>query len=108
MSEIEMRKIDLRPYLIMRIDQKIPYDVKQMLVNILFFRISGDVLYSRIPVADKIRTSDDFVCLEESEYKMLKEGVGKFPSFGSNDEKLVKRIFEAEKVEMEEKKEAKK
>lgn len=106
MSTIEMRKIDLRPYFNVerRTGLRIPYNVKQMLVDILFFRISGEVLYGRIPLADKIRTSNDFVHLEESEYMTLREGIAKFSSCSSNDEELVKRVFDAEKVEMKEKK----
>lgn len=86
------------------------YDVKGSMINVLFtLRISGrEAWEKRDPLAKKIKIHDGEVLLEADEYAMLLKAFEGFQGAGRNEEELLKRIFEAEEVEMEEKKEAKK
>jgi len=86
------------------------YDVKGSMINVLFtLRISGKEAWEkRDPLAKKIKSHDGHVFLETDEYAMLLRAFEQFQGAGKNEEELLKRVFEAEEVEMEEKKEHKK
>ena len=101
-----MHKIDVSSY---PIDVKlptgemknVPYGVKEMLVGVLLhpsLQISGAELYSRMPIADKIKKADGEVLLEEDEYAKLNAAVNTIQGFGMNDNELVRRVIEAEEV----------
>lgn len=104
-AKVKMRKIDIRSFKQERGDIVIDYPMKQNLKNMLMFRISGSELYDRIATANKIMVAEKFVHFSEEEWSKLEQAIRAFPACTSNDEELVKRVLEAEKVEMEEKKE---
>ena len=82
------------------------YEVKQSIINVLFtLKVSAREAWERRdPLADKIKLHDGEVLLETEEYAMLLKAFEQFQDPGRNEQELLKRVFEAEKVEMEEKK----
>jgi len=86
------------------------YDVKGSIINVLFaLSVSGrEAWEKRDPLCKKIQIHSGHVFLDKDEYEMLLRAFNKLSNPGRNEEELLKRIFEAEEVEMEEKKETKK
>lgn len=109
---MEAYKIDLQDYRIKSIvDGKIEiidYGIKEVMANIIchpMLKHTGYKFYQVSKVADKIATcKKDYIVLDSSEYAMVKESFDKFEGFGRNDSEMVRRVYEAEKVEVEEKK----
>ena len=100
----KMRKIDIGKFKYKRGNTTLDYPMRQNLKDMLMFRVSGGTLYDRIPIGNKIMLSDNHVLLTEEEWKKLEQAIRAFPNCTSNDEELIKRVFEAEKVEVEERK----
>lgn len=105
-----MHKIDVSSY---QVDVKLPtgemknlpYDVKEMLVGVLLhptLQITGSELYKRMPIADKIRTADGEVLLEDDEYSKILDAVNRIKGFGMNDRELVRRVIDAKGVAVKE------
>lgn len=83
----------------------VDYNVKEMLVGVLLhpsLGLTGLELYNRTPLADKIKKADGFLLLEEDEYNKLLGAVKSIKGFGMNDGELVKRVIEAEEVDVAE------
>lgn len=83
----------------------VDYNVQEMLVGILLhpsLQISGAELYTRMPIADKIKKAKGTLLLEEDEYGKLKNAVNTIQGFGMNDAELVKRVIDAEEVKVTE------
>ena len=91
-----------------KIEQK--YAVKDSIINILFMlKVPAREAYEkRDPLTKKIGLCDDEVLLQKEEYAMLLKAFEEFQNPGRNEEELLKRIFEAKEVEVEEKKKGKK
>jgi len=105
-----MRKIDVSSY---SIELKtatgeminVDYIVKEMLVGVLLhssLQLTGQEVYNRTPLADKIKKADAELLLEEDEYKKLLSAVKTIKGFGMNDAEMVRRIIEAEEVAVKE------
>lgn len=86
------------------------YAVKDSMINILFtLRVPAREAYEkRDPLAKKLSLYDDEVLLQTEEYTMLLKAFEQFQGAGRNEAELLKRVFEAEEVEVEEKKKKKK
>ena len=108
-----MRKIDVSNY---PIQIKTPtgemhdiqYAVKEMLVGVLLhsaLRLTGQEVYNRMPIADKIKKHDlskGKLLLEEDDYSKLLSAVKTIQGFGMNDAEMVRRVIEAEEVAVQE------
>lgn len=84
---------------------KVDYNVQEMLVGVLLhpsLSLTGLELYNRTPIADKIKAADGVLLLEEDEYVKLKSAVSLIKGFGMNDTELVRRVIEAEEVDIAE------
>ena len=106
-----MHKIDVSSYPIKVKDVatgkfgSLNYNVQEMLVGVLLhpsLQITGAELYTRMPIADKIKKAEGHVLLEEDEYAKLKTAVNTIQGFGMNDAELVRRVIEAEEVPVKE------
>lgn len=105
-----MRKIDVSSY---PIEIKTPtgemlkvdYSVKEMLVGVLLhssLQLTGQEVYNRTPLADKIKKAEAELLLEEDEYRKLLSAVNTIKGFGMNDAEMVRRIIEAKEVAVKE------
>lgn len=105
-----MRKIDVKSY---PIQVKTPsgkpldvqYDMKEMLVGLLLHTslgLTGQEIYNRTPIADKIKNADGEVLLEEDEYAKMLGAVNTVKGFGMNDSEMLRRVIEAEEVAVKE------
>ena len=85
------------------------YDVKEAISNILWImRLpSREAWEKRNPLIDRIKISDGEIFLDKEGYMLLLKAFEQFDRSRSNEQELLKRVFEAEEVEMEEKKETK-
>lgn len=87
--------------------EKIPYKVKESLSNILFHpanKLSGRDLLLAHKLGNKIEEcKEDHILLEEVDYLKLKKSVENIEGFTKNDVEFVKRVLEAEDVEVKEK-----
>ena len=104
-----MRKIDLTSYdvTVMEKDQMVtlPYDVKGSLINGMYhseLRLGYKELFENDRIAQKIRNSDGFVLLEESEYESVKHVFETIRGFTKEDVELVRRVIEAPEVSVKE------
>jgi len=105
-----MRKIVLSSYPVkVKVDNKeeeLPYEMRNSLVNVLFhpaLKLAGRALLLHHKLAEKIESCNkDSILLEDSEYMLLKNAVEKIPGFTKNDVTFVKRVLEAEEVEVKE------
>jgi len=114
-----MRKLNLKDYTVkMRVLDKInpgekveaeyPYDVKTSIMNLMFntaLQLGGAELVRQNILAMKLeQCNDDEILLEDEEYDRIKKAFDTFKGFSRADVELVRRINEAEKVEVEPKK----
>jgi len=87
--------------------QKARMNIKDWLSNMLFLpdlKLGGREVILRGKLADKIEKADKEIILEEVDYQKLKEAFETFQGFQKVHIELVKRVLEAEQVEVEEKK----
>ncbi len=103
-----MRKINMVGFkvLVYRNDEKkeLDYAIKDSMIEIIFnpaLKLNSIKLLKQNDLAQKILAAGDELLLEEEEYNRLKEAFEKVEGLGKNDVELVKRIFDAEKVEVE-------
>ena len=85
------------------------YDVKRNLTGVFLSRslqLGGKQLLERSEIAKKINDAEDEVLLEDGEFEPLKQVFMSniFKGLGEADVEMVKRIAEAERVKVEEKK----
>lgn len=108
-----MRQINLANYSVRLRDEAgeykdVPYEVKDALVEILFARslgLSGAEILERDDLAHKIIDCvDGKVLLEEDEWSKFVTAINTIKGLGRTDVELVRRITEAPKIEVEEKK----
>ena len=105
-----MKKIDVRDYLVAIPAEngttvEIPYNVKESLVGCLFhpeLKLGGREIIERDVVAKKIESAVDCVLLEDAEYQKLNHAFETVKGFGKAEVELVKRVFNAEDVEVAE------
>ena len=105
-----MKKIDVRDYLVAVLAEngttiEIPYNVKESLVGCLFhpeLKLGGREIIERDVVAKKIESAVDYVLLEAAEYQKLLHAFETVKGFGKAEVELVKRVFNAENVEVAE------
>lgn len=86
------------------------YAVKESLATILLhpnLRLTGQQLFDRRMLYEKIKNESNELLLEKSDYEMLKDAVARFTGGGPNEMEMLARVFEAEEIEMEEKKKGK-
>lgn len=99
-----MKKIDVSPYNTLGEDGD-EYDVKEAIVAVAFNteqRLSATELLKRDDLARKVLASDNTLLLEEAEYSMLKKSFDMIAGFQRNDVEFVRRILNAETVEVAE------
>jgi len=89
------------------VDVTAPYHVKDSILNLMFNRdllLSGAELVKQNVLAMKLETcKDSEILLEDEEYQRIKKAIDTFRGFSRNDVELVRRVNEAEKVEVEQK-----
>ena len=113
-----MRKLKISNYIVkIRVPDKMnpgqiiegeyPYLAKDTILNLLFnpdLKLSGAEVVKQNILAVKIEScTDDEIMLEDEEYLRIKKAFDVFRGFNRNDTEMVKRIEEAEVVEVEEK-----
>ncbi len=107
-----MKKINLTPYEIEGLNEKgepakIPFNMRESLVNILFtekLKLNPVRLLEQNKLAEKLMSSGDEILLEETDYKRLKEAMDVLEGLSKSHIEFVTRVFEAEEVEIAEKK----
>jgi len=99
-------KIDLTDYTVMTPDLKtMPYLVRDSMCSILMnpeLQLNGTELLRRNKVAEKILEAGDEILLSDEEMGFLRQGADAVKGLAKNDVQLVKRILEAEQVEVAE------
>jgi len=105
-----MRKISTKPYTVVvpgengekKTDE---YDMKESLGICLLhpsLQLSGRELLLRGKILDKIEQANGELILEEAEYSKLKASFEKVKGFSKNDMEMVKRVFNAQEIEVKE------
>ena len=88
---------------------QVPYSVKDSLIELLLAKnleLNGRELIERDKIGSKILAcSDGQILLEEEEWNKMVRSAENVKGLGRADVVLIRRIFEAEQVEVEEKKE---
>ena len=102
-----MRKIDLTPYLVEVEDKgtQKPFDVKMSIFASLYhpdLKLSAMELLSNDKIGIKVKASEGSILLEEAEYEKVKRAFETLRGFDMNDVELVKRVLNAEVVEVKE------
>lgn len=106
-----MRKIDVRSY---KVTVALPdgtkseddYITKDSLCICLLhpaLQLTGMELLNRVKIKDKIESAGEYVLLEEDEYAKLKTAFETIQGFSANDVEMVRRVLEAEEIQVEEK-----
>ena len=84
-----------------------PYKVRNAIANILChpsLKIVGYEFYENGKLGDKIiNCTDDYITLSQIEYDKIKKVFEKFEGFSRNEFELVRRVFEAQQVDIKEK-----
>jgi len=90
------------------IEGEYPYHTKDSILNLLFIQdlqLTGAELVKQNVLAMKLEgCKDDEILLEDEEWARIKKAVDTFRGFDRNAVELVRRINEAEVVEVEPKK----
>ena len=105
-----MKKISLEDY---KVEVKTPngtekttYEVKTSIANLLFnpeLKLGGVALLEQNKLAEKIlNCKDSEILFEDAEYAKVKQAFDIVKGFGRNDVELVRRILEAEDVNVTE------
>jgi len=89
------------------IEGEYPFHAKDSILNLMFnpdLKLSGADTIRQNVLAMKIEAcQDDEIMLEDEEYLRVKKAFDIFRGFNRNDVELIRRIEEAEVVEVEEK-----
>jgi len=106
-----MKKIIITNYKVKGLEDgklvEVDYDVKEAIIAVIFhpsLRLDGRALLLRGKLADKIEAAKGEILLEDASYASIKSAFELVEGFGKNDLELVKRVLEAETVEVKEKK----
>ena len=81
-----------------------PYRVKESLVACLLhpvLNLTGRELLLRNKLAMSIEEAGGSILLEESDYRKLKQAIETIKGFTKTDMELVRRVLEAEEIEVE-------
>lgn len=85
--------------------QEVPYNVRESLAGLLChpsIGLKGYKFYEHGKLGDKIiNCSEDYIILSQIEYDMLKNTIDDFKGFSRNDSELVRRIYEAEQIDLD-------
>ena len=110
-----MRRLNLKNYTVkvkvpdqnnpgQLINAEFPYGVKDSLLNLMFIpdlQLNGATLVKQNVLAMKLeQCKENEIILEDEEYARIKLAVDTFKGFDRNDVELVRRINEAEVVEV--------
>ena len=106
-----MRKLDLTNYDVVEQDSDgknhiLPYRLTDSLVALLFtpaLKLTAREVIEQNKLPEKIIAAKDFILLEEDEYNKLVKAVEAFAGYRKADTELVRRVLEAEKVDVVEK-----
>jgi len=105
-----MRKIELKEYLVNltgangEVESK-PYNVKESIISCFLhpaLKLTGRELLLRGKLTKRIEEADDSILVEEEDFRKLKQAFERIEGFTRNDMELVRRVLEAEEIEMEE------
>lgn len=107
-----MRKINLEDYFVEVIQtdgtkQRLRMNVKEWISSMLFLpdlKLGGREVILRGKLSDKIEKAGKEIILEDTDYTKVKIAFETFKGFQKPHIELVKRVLEAEEVEVEEKK----
>lgn len=111
-----MRKIELQNYMVNSPTPDggsvpKPYFVKESMVTCLLhpaLKLTGRELLLRGKLATRIEEAEiikgnGFILVEETDYKKLRQAFETIEGFTKNDMELVRRVLEAEEIEVKEK-----
>lgn len=102
-----MKKIPVIDYTVSINGQDQTYPMREALAEVLFhpaIKIVALELLKRDDLARKILAcEDEFLLLEDAEYGKVKEAVSRVDTFTRNDVEFVRRVLNAETVEVVEK-----
>ena len=113
---MKARKLNLKSYKVKRqkledgkvIDSKEVYDIKDIIPNIMchpLLKHNGFRFHTIAKLADRIKDcAEDFIVLDIADYETMKKCFDDFQGYGRNDVEMVHRIYEAEEIDVEEKK----
>jgi len=108
-----MHKVDIKEYTVKGRKEggeviDVPYDMKASLITILFhpdLRLEAQETLYRDDLANKINGwKDGHLLLEDADYERVKGALLIVRGFTKNDAEFIRRILEAEKAEVIEKK----
>lgn len=107
-----MRALDLRPYHV-PVPQRtesgevtsvtFPYDVVESLIGLVYNpeqNLNGPELLRRHALAERIKAAGEEFLMEEAEYEVIANAAKTFKGFRQTDVEFVRRILEAEEVEV--------
>lgn len=105
-----MRKLNMTPYPVPVVDadgkeDQAPYSVRQSLRLMLLhpqLNLGAEELLVNGDLSDKLRDGPDVILLEEDEYARLMQALSKIKGFRANDIELIRRVKNAEKVDVQE------
>ena len=111
-----MRKIELQNYMVQipledGTFKPKPYNVKESMVSCLLhpvLKLTGRELLLRNKLATRIEEAEivgghGFILVDEEDYHKLKQAFETIEGFTKNDVELVRRVLEAEEIEVAEK-----
>lgn len=105
-----MRKIELQNYLVKltrengEVESK-PYNVKESIISCFLhpaLKLTGRELLLRGKLTKRIEEAAGSILIEEENYRKLKQAFERIEGFTRNDMELVRRVLEAEEIEVEE------
>lgn len=105
-----MRKIELQNYLVTltrengEVESK-PYNVKESIISCFLhpaLKLTGRELLLRGKLTKQIEEANGSILVEEENYRKLSQAFERIEGFTRNDMELVRRILEAEEIEVEE------
>lgn len=101
-----MRKIELTDYIVeVEGGKQIPYHVKDSIEVALFhpdLKLNSYGLMQNNKVAQKVKSAQGSILLEESEYQNLRKAVESINGYTKQDIEFVQRVLEAQEVPVKE------
>jgi len=103
-----MKKINLQNYPITisspEGEKTISFEVRKSIIELLFIpalKLNAMALMNQNKLAEKIKDApEDFMLLEEEEYRTIQKSFTLFEGFDKHSVELVKRVLNAETVEV--------
>lgn len=103
-----MRKIELQNYLVTltrengEVESK-PYNVKDSIISCFLhpaLKLTGRELLLRGKLTKQIEEANGSILVEEENYRKLRQAFERIEGFTRNDMELVRRVLEAEEIEV--------